>query len=179
MSAGSLYRRLLGPDFDRLPPVLRHFHDTADEARGEGVVDVRVAPRPWGRALARALGLPRPGDNVPVTVRVRAIEDREIWDRTFGRDRLRSVQWTQGGRLLERVGALTFGFDVSADETGMRFRFASLAAFGIRVPHRLSIQVDADVAGFATGWHVHVVIRAPGSQVVTSYEGRIEPLAST
>ena len=129
--------------------------------------------------LARALRLPPPGRNVPVTVRVRPIDDREVWERAFGTTRLRTVQWIEHGRLAERVGAFTFTFDVSADETGMRFRFADLAAFGISVPRRLALQVDADVAGTDVDWQVTVFIRTSGLHLLTSYSGRIAPSSPT
>ena len=168
MTGPSLYRRLLGADFDRLPEVLQRFHGAADSAVGAGSVDVRVGQHLRARLLARVLRLPSEGDTVPVTVTVQA----------FGERRLRTVQWTERGRLLERVGALTFAFDVSADERGLRFRFAGLAAFGVRVPRRFALRVDADVTGFIADWHVNVTIRTPGSRLITSYGGRIAPLPS-
>lgn len=175
----SLYRRLLGPDFDRLPPVLRRFHDSGKEAVGSGSVDIQVGQRPWTRLLARALRLPAAGRGVPVTVRVYPDGERERWSRTFGATGLQTVQWVEQGRLRERVGALTFSFDVSADETGMRFRFAGMAAFGMKLPRRFAVHVDADVTGFHADWHVNVTIRTPGSRLVMSYDGRIAPVCPT
>ena len=179
MSGSSLYQRLLGPDFHRLPTALRRFHGSANGGVGAGLVDVQAGPKLWTRVLARALRLPPQGHRVPVTVCVRPVGDREVWDRTFGTNRLRSIQWVEHGRLLERVGALTFTFDVRATEAGMQFRFASLAAFGVPLPERFALRVDADVAGFDRDWHVTVVIRASGSQLLTSYAGRIAPDPST
>ena len=37
MSGESLYRRLLGPDFERLPEALRRSHGAADGGAGAGV----------------------------------------------------------------------------------------------------------------------------------------------
>ena len=175
VSGASLYQRLLGPDFDRMPGALRRFHGSRDGATGAGVADVQIGSRPWIRLLSRALRFPPQGTGVPVTVRVQPDHDREIWDRTFGSDRMRSVQWLERGRLMERVGILTFTFDVSADDTGMRFRFVKLAAFGIPVPRRLALHVDADVTGSDSGWQVAVVVRTPGSRFLTSYDGHIVP----
>ena len=98
-----------------------------------------------------------------------------MWDRTFGTDRLRSIQWLERGRLVERVGVLTFRFDVTADETGMRFRFVRLTAFGMPIPRMLALRVDADVTGSDADWHVRVVVRAPGSRLLTSYDGHVAP----
>jgi len=176
----SLYRRLLGRDFDRLPEALRRFHGSAVGGVAAGLVDVHAGAGSWTRALARAMGLPAKGDRVPVTVRVRRVDDREIWERTFGTDhRVHSVQWLDRGRLVERVGTMTFTFDVGADESGMRFRLVHLAALGMRVPRRLVLRVDADVRGSDTDWHVAVVVRTPSARLLTSYQGRVAPSPST
>jgi hypothetical protein len=175
VTAGSLYRRLLGPHFDRLPQALRRFHDT-NGASATGILHVRHGARRSARAVARMLRLPPKGDRIPVTLRVTSEGDgREAWYRAFGSHELRTIQWAEHGRLLERAGAVTFAFDVAADEHGLRFRSVGLTCLGIAVPRRLALEVDADVRGFDTHWNVTVVVRAPRVGVITSYEGRITP----
>lgn len=175
MSPPTLYQRLLGPEFDRLPLALRSFHGSAEGGSGAGVLRVRCGTRPTARAVARALRLPPEGDRVPVTLRVRAENGRERWERTFPTSRLCSSQWLEAGRLVERIGAATFAFDVTSDERGMRFRSARFTWLAIPVPRPLAIEVDAEVRGFDAYWDVSVVVRAPRVGVVTSYEGRIMP----
>jgi hypothetical protein len=181
VTAVSLYRRLLGPDFDRLPPALRAFHDSAAGGSGAGVFRVRRGTRSVARVAARGLRLPPEGDHVPVTLRVAAKDGRELWERTFATRRLhtlRTRQWLEGGRLLERVGAATLAFDVTADEGGMRLRSVDFRWLGAPVPRGLAITVDADVRGFEAHWEVAVVVRAPRMGIITSYEGRITPAFS-
>jgi hypothetical protein len=175
VTAASLYRRLLGPDFERLPPALRAFHDSAGGGSGAGVFRVRRSTRPVARVAARALRLPPEGDHVLVTLRVAVENGRELWERTFTTHRLRTRQWLEGGRLLERVGAATLAFDVTADERGMQFRSVDFRWLGVPVPRGLAITVDADVRGFEAHWEVTVVVRAPRVGIITSYEGRITP----
>jgi uncharacterized protein DUF4166 len=171
----SLYRRLLGPDFDRLPLALRAFHDAAGGGSGAGVFRVRRSTRPVARAAARVLRLPPEGDHVLVTLRVTVADDRELWERTFATHRLHTRQWLEGGRLIERLGAATLAFDVTADERGMRFRSVDFRWLGIPVPRGLAITIDADVRGFEAHWEVAVVVRAPRVGIITSYEGRVTP----
>jgi hypothetical protein len=178
VTAVSLYRRLLGPDFDRLPPALRAFHDSAGGGSGAGVFRVRRGTRPVARAAARALRLPPEGDHVRVTLRVVVKDGRELWERTFATHRLHTLhtrQWLEGGRLLERVGTATLAFDVTADERGMRFRSVGFRWLGLPAPRGLAVTIDADVRGFEAHWDVAVVVRAPRVGVITSYEGRITP----
>jgi hypothetical protein len=176
VTSASLYRRLLGPDFDRLPPALRRFHDASGGASAAGVVCVRRGGPPVARAVARILRLPPEGDRVDVRLRVTAENDgRECWERMFAAHRLRTTQWLERGRLVERVGAAAFTFDVAADERGMRFRSVGFRWLGVPVPPRLAIGIDADVRGFDEHWNVKVIVRAARAGVISSYEGRITP----
>lgn len=88
---------------------------------------------------------------------------------------MQTTQWLERGHLLERFGAATLAFDVTADERGMRFRSVGLTWLGIPIPRQIAIEVDADVRGFEMHWELTVVVRAPGVGVVASYEGRITP----
>jgi Domain of unknown function (DUF4166) len=113
-----------------------------------------------------------------VTLRVVVKDGRELWERTFATHRLHTLhtrQWLEGGRLLERVGAATLAFDVTADECGMRFRSVGFRWLGLPAPRGLAVTIDADVRGFEAHWDVAVVVRAPRVGVITSYEGRITP----
>lgn len=176
MSTPSLYRRLLGRDFDRLPAALRRFHDAAGGGSGAGVFRVQGSARATARAVARALRLPPEGDHVAVALRVTAKHERELWERTFGTRQLCTTQWLEGGRLVEGSGAAKLAFDVAADERGMRFRSVGFAWLGVPVPRRFAVDVEADVRGFDTHWEVAVVVRAPRLGVITSYQGRITPM---
>jgi hypothetical protein len=175
VSRASLYQRLLGPDFDLLPNALRHFHGTTGGTVARGRLRVQAGAWPGARLLSRALGLPAEGEGVPTTLRVRSVGDREIWEREFGARGVRTTQWLERGRLVERVGRLTFTFDVSASERGLRFRSVAVSALGMPVPRGLALRVDADVLGFDDHWEVAVAIRAPGVGLLTRYEGRIAP----
>jgi hypothetical protein len=175
VSGPSLYRRLLGRDFDRLPAALRGFHDSAGGGSGAGVFRVWRSAGASARAVARALRLPPEGDGVAVTLQVAVRHEREVWERTFGAHRVRTKQWLEDGRLIERAGGARLVFDVAADERGMRFRSVGFAWLGAPLPRGLAPEVEADVEGFDAHWEVAVVVRAPRLGVITSYEGRITP----
>src|SRR5689334_15003521 len=98
-SRRSLYEQLLGSDFALLPGALRRFHQSPTGGRAMGVFEIDRGRSAAARALARLLGCPRAGRNVHGELRVRAIAQREIWDRWFGRDHIRSVQWIERQRL--------------------------------------------------------------------------------
>jgi hypothetical protein len=80
----SLYRRLLGPAFDLMPPSLRNFHDVQTEWRGSARFKI-TRGRGWLRNfLANAAGLPAAGEDVPLRLRIVAEGEGERWIREFG-----------------------------------------------------------------------------------------------
>src|SRR5438067_2092278 len=75
----SVYRRLLGPALDSLPPTLRDFHDVETEWRGHARFRITRA-RGRLRNLVATLGrLPPAGEAVAVRLRVVAEGARERW----------------------------------------------------------------------------------------------------
>src|SRR5262249_34584632 len=66
MEPSSLYRRVLGPQFDVMPEVLRRFHDTKGGGSARGTLRVERGAGWLERALATLLRLPHAGTEVPV-----------------------------------------------------------------------------------------------------------------
>jgi hypothetical protein len=154
-----LYPQLLGADFARLPRVLRDFHSASGGGRASGTAVVRHT-----NPLARLLGFPRSGENIPLQLEVEADETREIWTRRFGGFTLRTIQRQDGGLLLETRGPVRIFFRIFADETGMRFE-SQRACFWI-VP--LPLRVEARVRGNESSWDVEVTVARIGS-----YQGEL------
>lgn len=145
MSSQTLYQRLLGEDFQKLPPILQCFHSQPQGAKASGRVNVKHASSSSSRSLyypaamaGTLLGLlPPQGEDIPLRLEVVPEQQgqRELWIRHFGNkeDRqqrrrryccLRTLQWTEDGTfLVEQAGPLLFVFRVSADEKGMTFHF--------------------------------------------------------
>ncbi|PCK81284.1 SDR family oxidoreductase [Rhizobium sophoriradicis] len=100
-----LYHRLLGSAFERLPPAISAMHAGGHpDAPGGGA---RVASgrarvergRGWlARIVARLIGFPQAGEDVPVTVRFTADGEKEIWTRHFGDKSFHSLQLEDKGR---------------------------------------------------------------------------------
>lgn len=119
-----LYRRVLGGDFDGLPPAVREMHDLAGAGRAEGSATVTRGTNPLARMLARLMGFPPAGKDVPVSVRFMERDGRETWVRQFGDSTFSSELSQGGGLMIERFGVLRFGFALEggADGLGMRLR---------------------------------------------------------
>jgi len=100
-----LFRRLLGQDMERLPPILRQAHDADDRRLWVGTAVVTRSANPIARLLCRMMKLPSPGDDVPVTILFERTGTAERWSRTFAGRRYRSSISIIAGLLhLDLVG---------------------------------------------------------------------------
>ena len=166
----SLYRRILGPSFDTLPSVLKCFHEQPN-ATAHGRFEIIRGRGMLRNLLATLAGFPRAGSDVPVVLRVTAEGDRERWSRDFGGHRLETVQWDREGALIEAAGPVRFAFDVTADDTSMRFTIRRAWFLGIPIPRPLAPRVSAVVTANADGWSVDVQVMAPVVGLLVRYAG--------
>jgi hypothetical protein len=99
-----IYRELLEDDFEKLPPVLSAFRSAPGIRCATGTLWVR-GDIPF---LACVVGFPPEGEQVPVTLEVRAIEDQQTWTRSFSGLLRRTTQRAMGG-LVRGGGQGRFG----------------------------------------------------------------------
>lgn len=171
----SLYRRALGKAFDDLPPVLRAFHDHPTGGIAQGSFRVTRPPGHLRAIIATLMRLPRPGEDIPVRLRVRTEGNSERWLRDFGSQCLETRQWISQDLLIEAAGPLRFAHRVRADSAGMDFQFVRCRLFGLPLPNRLSPHINAVVRACESGWWVQVRIEVPLLGLLTQYEGEIKP----
>lgn len=89
----SLYRQILGRDWDRLPGSIRVLHEKSEGHaifRGRAVVERGGSV--WARLVASVLGFPGASPDVPVEIHFACRNGREVWTRRFGAKVLRSAQ---------------------------------------------------------------------------------------
>ncbi|ARQ57237.1 saccharopine dehydrogenase protein [Rhizobium sp. Kim5] len=97
-----LYHRLLGSAFEGLPPAISAMHAGGHSGGGARLASGRARVergRGWlARIVARLIGFPPAGEDVPVTVRFTADGEKEIWTRHFGDRSFHSLQLEAKGR---------------------------------------------------------------------------------
>lgn len=173
----SLYRRLLGDDFDRLPASLRDFHDVERERLFEATFRVT---RGTGR-LRRFVGwlgrLPPEGEAVPMRLRVVPLGGSERWERDFGGHPLHSVQWKRGPLMVEQIGPWTLGFALHVE--GPTLRLEMRKAWLFRVPWPLALAPGGEGVEVGQDDGIAVVVRAlaPGLGLLAQYEGLVRPVS--
>jgi hypothetical protein len=168
----SLYRRILGLAFDTLPPTLRDFHDVETEWHGHSLFTIT---RPGGRIrglVADVGGLPRAGQ-VTMRLTLRAEGERERWIRRFGEHKLESVQWTEGGLMLEQIGAIRFGFRLEPAPPALRLVHVRTWVAGLPYPRVLGPIGAGEEIGTAEGCAVSVRAFAPLLGMLVQYEGLV------
>ena len=109
----SLYRRVLGPDFDRLQPQLQDYFSLLPEAglygEGTGVFETAGCPRPWLRPLLGLIPVsnaffPDFGTQIPFSIR--NYPHLDPWGRP-SLTAVRTFRFPGGDRIFEDTTSLT------------------------------------------------------------------------
>ncbi len=129
----SLYRRVMGPAFERLPAAVRTMHQPWRDSWVEGEADVAGSANPLGRVVARIMGFPSPGRH-RLRVDFAECDGVERWTRNFGGRVFTSALSAEDGRLIERFGPLRFGFDLPVESAGLTMRMCWWSVFRIPLP---------------------------------------------
>jgi hypothetical protein len=170
----TLYQRVLGDDFARLPPILRAFHAESAGGAACGTLNV-VRGRGWVRRVACVLlRLPPVGEAIAVELQVQPEGERELWIRHFAGQRIETMQWQDGEFLVEKAGPLLLVFHLEATPEALLFHFQHNAIGPFKLPFAL-LRVDATARGMGHSWHIEVTIRTPLLGVLTTYSGEIAP----
>ena len=139
-------------------------------------MEVTYEPGLFRTMLSAMLCLPAPCARAPGKLVVTVSREREVWERIFPDRSLRTVQWIDGGRLVEAVGPLQFVFDVAADERGLRFASIACRLFGRRLPRGLVPRIHAATRAGGGGWDLLVSIDVPLLGRLATYGGPVTPL---
>lgn len=175
MNPQTLYQRVLGKDFSKLPPILQHFHSLPEGGCANGIISVKQGAGVLQHIAARVLRLPRAGKMIPLRLQVIPKDGKEIWIRHFDGQSLETLQWQSGSYLVEKAGPLQFVFHLTADEHGLTFHPYLSKIGDIQIPECISLRVSANARSLENCWDIRVVITAPLLGTITTYQGEIVP----
>jgi hypothetical protein len=174
-----LYRRMLGEAWERLPPPLRAMHEVSGVLIADGTAVVERGQGLLARLVARLMGLPPAGRDVPLTVTFRVEEGREHWHRTFGKRSFASVQEPGRGRferlVCERFGPICFGLALVVDDDRLRLVLRGWSFAGLPLPTVLAPRSTAYEFAENGRFHFHVEIDHPLMGLIVGYRGWLEP----
>jgi hypothetical protein len=166
-----VYADVLGPDWDRLSPAVRSLHDITGSAVAGGHADVVRSRSPLARLVARIMGFPPAGRDVPVRVAFEVVDGRETWTRTFGDASFSSVLSKAGGEIEERFGPMRFRFRLTVEDGGIAmipagWSFLHVPMPAFLMPNGVARETDEDSA-----FRFDVPITMPFIGPVVHYRG--------
>jgi hypothetical protein len=179
-TAPTLFQSALGHKWLALPPCVQRVHSghgvesfsgRAEVTRGAGVV---------ARLAAWLVGLPEPGEDVPLTVTMTRTLAGEAWERRFAGRRLESVLTPspRPGHVRERFGPATYELELPVKEGALHFPVRRGWLLGIPLPGFLlpgSCTREFAVDGV---FHFDVGLYAPlTGGLVVRYRGWLRPNA--
>ncbi|MDQ6628375.1 MAG: DUF4166 domain-containing protein [Pseudomonadota bacterium] len=182
IGAVSLYRRILGSAWDRLPEPIQCLHSVTSSASFAGRCDVQRGRHPLGRILAALIGFPLAGAGQSIVVRLTAEGDVERWVRTIGGRSFSSHQRAGNGAaawlLSERFGAITVDMALVATDSGLGYVVRRWSAFGIPLPLWLGPRSSASESVEDGAFAFDVAISHPFIGLIVRYRGVLRSSAA-
>lgn len=179
-----LERAMSADAFASLPEPLRAFHGSEGWPvwRGRARVENGRSPVAW--LLRWIIGLPKPGQDIPVTVGIdrRATQagSEEIWTRNFDGTRFSSrLKRVVEGQMEERFGPASFRLGVSAHQGRLELPVVAARVFGVPLPRFLLPRSEAVEAMDEEGrFHFDVKLTLPVFGLLVRYAGWLLPSAA-
>lgn len=141
MPGEPLYRRILGPAFDGLPPEIKALHDSLTKRQWSGTAQVKRGRGLLSRAIGAIFGFPKSAASVPVTVIFAPAIDGERWTRKFGEQTFHSYQRCGLRRnkhlLVERFGIIDVALALVMNSDRLEFVPRHWSIFRIPMPQFL------------------------------------------
>lgn len=133
---GVLLRDILGPSFDEMPESVRRMHEIESTRDVCGVSRVIGGTNPLSWLIRIVAALPKPAHRARILIRFSKGQDREEWDRHFGKSRFHTIMKREGRFLAEHLVAfpVVFVYEVRADRRGFSLHVVQVRFLGISLP---------------------------------------------
>lgn len=173
-----LYRRLIGPDYDRMPPVVRCMHDVRDEIVARGTANVYRPKFGVAKILGTVMGMPSAGTDLPAHVTFTWDGSAEVLRRRYGAAVLETTQLegtgADAGHLVEKFGPVSLIIKLVGNENELSFRIVRARLFGLPLPKLAWPSLEAK-EWEENGWYrFSVAIGLPAVGQLIHYEGRLQ-----
>ncbi|MDB5935969.1 MAG: hypothetical protein JWQ01_3313 [Massilia sp.] len=170
----SVYRQVLGADFNLLASELQRFHSMAGRVELTGRFSVKGPHSAAGRLVSALFALPKAAAETSFRFELDANARQETWQRHFpGRSMVSRMQ-PGPGMLVERFGPIRFYFRLKADDGQLIMLLQSVTVMGIRSPRLLMPKVSAHETGADGKLHFWVSAHLPVVGLLAEYRGYLE-----
>lgn len=175
----SLYRQVLGTEYELLAPELQIFHGMAGRYQLSGVCSVSGAHTMAGRLIGWIVGLPKTTVEVPLCFDLQADTRSETWHRHFPARPMISRMRVINGMLVERLGPVTLHFHLQAEGHALRMVLRKIKIGILSCPHFLMPSVRAEEHATSGKLHFNVAASLPLAGLLVAYHGYLKiPMAS-
>jgi hypothetical protein len=176
----TLYQKILGSTFDRLPQQLQKLHGERESRTWAGEAKVEAGQNFVSRFVAGFFGFPQKAGYTNVDVNFRPDATGEIWQRNFNGKIFRSYQAAGTGKnehlLTERFGAVTVGLALITKNNELhliarRWTFLGFPLPLFLLPNGESFECEKDGV-----FNFNVTIKAPLIGRIVAYRGWLKPV---
>jgi NAD(P)-dependent dehydrogenase (short-subunit alcohol dehydrogenase family) len=172
----TLYARIMGADFARLPAAVRALHLVNGDLGASGMAQVTRGTGLLARLIGRIMGFPAAGTQIPVSVWMREEDGVETWRREFDGAGFSSRLSQRGPLLVERFGAIRFAMDLRREPDGLSMPFRRWWIGPVPMPRFLLPRDVAREYQVDGRFHFDVPIALPLIGPVIHYKGWLNPL---
>ncbi len=174
MNSNPIYKRLLGAQFERMPPALQQFHALQGHHVLHGEVEVASPSTSLARLLARMLGSPQQAQRGPIRFELQADGAAETWTRHFPGCSMRSTFRQVAGCLEERLGAARLHFRLVFSSDKLELRLVRMYFLGVRCPSWLLPSLVAEETSQGGRLLFNISASVPVAGIVARYRGFLD-----
>ncbi len=174
MNTLSMYEKVLGDDYAKLPAAVQRFHRLRGRTVLNGWVETQAPKSALAKVLAACLGTPRSSSSGPIRFELSASPAEETWTRHFPAQTMTSRMRLVDGHIREQLGAAQLTFDLFAVEDSLSMRLARMRFLGVPCPKWLMPTIVAEERGADDQIHFLIAAELPLVGVVASYRGYLE-----
>lgn len=160
-----------------LAPLLRQMHLPG---AFRGVFTIRRGAGFFAHLIGWGSRFPPAGEGISTSLVVSADGARLRWLRQFGTVRVETLQWEEGGDLVEYFRPVSCHFRIDAEGGSLRYVMTHarlrLGPFAVTLPGWLSPKISGLVRATEESAAVEVSIAAPLIGEVLGYSGVVRPL---
>lgn len=138
----TLYKTLLGTEFNALSPLLQRFH-TGQNKVWRGEAQVNWSTSQLLRLFLKLGSLPKESAKLPVTVCITNNKNGEIWHRNFGGKAMRSRQKLHGKTLCESFGPVSLALTNQIQQGSLYQTCSRSRILGVPLPHPFAFRIAA------------------------------------
>ncbi len=174
-ASGPAYQQVLGKAFEGLPRQIKTLHSLTEQQIWVGEAEVQRGKGFIARIIAKTIGFPPAGNNVPLRVTLTPSGDKEIWQREFSGKKFRSVQWPGKDRnqhlMLEKFGPITVAMALVLKNNRLQLIPRRWFFLGLPLPKFLLPAGDTFETEQDGKFRFHVTIKAPLIGLIVAYQG--------